>query len=84
MMVAAAMVHRLSIAFYLAFYFYLGHKLQVHQTQIIPKTNHLSNQHLSANNTRAIRVPHDLIDPHNISDSIAALFFGKVDLKGVI
>jgi len=34
MTAAAAMVHRSSIAFYLAFY--LGHKLQVRQTQVPP------------------------------------------------
>jgi hypothetical protein len=82
MTVAATMVHRLLIAFYLDFY--QGHKLQVRQTQIPPKTDHLSNQNISANNTRAIRVPRDQINPHNISDSNVALLFGKVDLKGVI
>ncbi len=82
MMAAATMVHQLPIAFYLAFY--LGHKLQVHQTQIPPNANHLSDQNILANNTRAIRVPRNQIDPHNISDSNAALLFDKVDLKGVI
>ena len=71
--VAAAMVHQSPIVFYLAFY--LGHKLQVRQTQVPPKTNHLSDQNISANNTRAITVPRDQIDPHNISDSNVVWLF---------